>query len=77
MVWHFFQKKILVANRDPAKPVWYIYDVNGDSLTNGKMFYDASGLDKSWNGLPDGFKIDKNGMYFYRLRWCLYFQQYW
>ena len=58
------EKKLLVANSDPAKPVWYIYDVNGDSLTNGKIFYDASAHDKSWNGLPDGFKIDKNGNVF-------------
>ena len=58
------EKKLLVANSDPAKPVWYIYDVNGDSLINGKIFYDASAHDKSWNGLPDGFKIDKNGNVF-------------
>lgn len=58
------EKKLLVANSDPAKPVWYIYDVNGDSLTNGKIFYDASAHDKSWNGLPDGFKINKNGNVF-------------
>ena len=58
------EKKLLIANSDPAKPIWYIYDVNSDSLINGEIFYDASAHDKSWNGLPDGFKIDENGNVF-------------
>ena len=58
------EKKLIVACSDPHKPNWYVFDVNGDSLTNGKIFYSAAGHDKSWNGLPDGFKIDKNGNVF-------------
>ena len=58
------EKQLLIANSDPAKPVWYIYDVAGDSLINGKIFFDASNHDKNWNGLPDGFKINKNGIVF-------------
>ena len=58
------EKHLLIANSDPAKPVWYIYDVAGDSLINGKIFYDASGHDKSWKGLPDGFKVNKKGIVF-------------
>jgi len=58
------EKKLIVACSDPQKPNWYIFDVNGDSLTNGKIFYSASGYDKSWKGLPDGLKIDKNGNVF-------------
>jgi gluconolactonase len=58
------EKRLLVASSDPAKPNWYVFDVNGDSLTNGKIFYSAAGYDKSWKGLPDGFKIDKNGNVF-------------
>ena len=67
------EKKLLVANSDPDKPNWYVFDINGDSLTNarpdepfgrGKIFYSTAGYDKSWNGLPDGFKIDKNGNVF-------------
>lgn len=58
------EKKLLIANSDPAKPVWYIYDVAGDSLVNGKIFYDASVRDKNWNGLPDGLKINKKGNVF-------------
>ena len=55
------EKKLLVSSSDPDKPNWYVYDVDGDSLTNGKIFYSMAGYDKSLKGLPDGFKIDKNG----------------
>ncbi|WP_462252031.1 SMP-30/gluconolactonase/LRE family protein [Ferruginibacter sp.] len=58
------EKQLLIANSDPAKPVWYIYDVAGDSLSNGKIFFDAAGHDKNWNGLPDGLKINKHGIVF-------------
>ena len=55
------EKKLLVANSDPQKPNWYIYDVKGDVLTNGKIFYSTAGYDRKLPGLPDGFKIDKKG----------------
>ncbi|HKC37427.1 MAG TPA: SMP-30/gluconolactonase/LRE family protein [Chitinophagaceae bacterium] len=56
------EKKLIIACSDPAKPNWYIYDVNGDSLTNGKIFYSAAEeASKGVKGLPDGLKIDKNG----------------
>src|SRR6186713_2678632 len=41
-----------------------VYEVNGDSLTNGKIFYNAAEEGKTMRGLPDGFKIDKNGNIF-------------
>ncbi|MEO8404112.1 MAG: SMP-30/gluconolactonase/LRE family protein [Chitinophagaceae bacterium] len=56
------EKKLLIANSDPAKPNWYIYDIEGtDSLKNGRIFNTVAGYDKSLKGLPDGMKIDKNG----------------
>jgi gluconolactonase len=55
------EKQILIANSDPDKPNWYKYDVEGDKLTNGKIFYSTKGYDKNMNGLPDGLKIDKKG----------------
>lgn len=55
------EKKLLVANSDPRKPNWYVYDVKGDELTNGKIFYSAACYDRKLQGLPDGFKIDKKG----------------
>ncbi len=56
--------RLLVANSDPAKPNWYVYDVKGDSLYNGKIFYGMAGYDKKLRGLPDGFKIDSKGNVF-------------
>jgi len=59
------EKKLIIACSDPAKPYWYIYDVNGDSLINSKIFYNAAEeASKGVKGLPDGFKIDKNGNVF-------------
>src|SRR4030095_11983308 len=56
--------KLIVACSDGAKPNWYIFDVNGDSLRNGKIFYSAAEEGKTMKGSPDGFKIDKNGNVF-------------
>ncbi|MEO6233305.1 MAG: SMP-30/gluconolactonase/LRE family protein [Ferruginibacter sp.] len=58
------QQKLLIACSDVSKPNWYVYDVAGDSLTNGKIFYSYAGFDRSLPGLPDGMKIDKNGNVF-------------
>ena len=59
------EKKLIVACSDPDKPNWYIFDVQGDSLINGKIFYSAANEHKEKvKGLPDGFKVDKNGNVF-------------
>ena len=59
------EKRLLIACSDPDKPFWYVYDVAGDSLINGKIFYNAAEEAKTMKkGLPDGFKIDKNGNVF-------------
>jgi len=58
------EKKLIVACSDGAHPNWYIFDISGDSLTNGKIFYSAVEEAKTMKGGPDGFKIDKNGNVF-------------
>ena len=58
------EKRLIVASSDPGKPDWYVFDVSGDSLINGRVFYSASGHDKNEKGLPDGLKIDRNGNVF-------------
>ena len=58
------EKRLIVACSDGAHPNWYIFDINGDSLTNGKIFYSAAVERKTMKGSPDGFKIDKNGNVF-------------
>jgi gluconolactonase len=55
------EKQLIISNSDPEKPNWYIFDVAGDSLRNGRIFFSVAGYDKSLKGLPDGFKVDKNG----------------
>ncbi|MEP7377442.1 MAG: SMP-30/gluconolactonase/LRE family protein [Chitinophagaceae bacterium] len=58
------EKKLIVASSDPDKPNWYIFDVTGDSLSNGKIFYSAADRDTTLKGLPDGFKVNKEGIVF-------------
>jgi gluconolactonase len=58
------EKKVVIACSDPAKPNWYVFDVDGEGLKNGKIFYSAAGHDQSFRGLPDGLKIDKSGNVF-------------
>lgn len=57
------EKKLLVANSDPQKANWYVFDIDGDKLTNGKIFYHAVS-EKGLKGLPDGLKIDREGNVF-------------
>lgn len=57
------EKQLIVANSDPAKPNWYIYDVSGDQLKNGRIFYRAQ-MQKGERGLPDGLKINRKGIVF-------------
>ena len=58
------EKKLLVANSDPAKPNWYVFDIIGDRLANGKIFYSTAGGEKGLKGLPDGMKVDRSGNLF-------------
>ena len=41
-----------------------MWDIKDDQLTNGKIFYSTIDHDKTWKGLPDGLKVDKNGNVF-------------
>lgn len=58
------EQQLLVACSDPKLPHWYIYDVAGDSLRNGRIFYSAADARKGVSGLPDGLKINKDGIVF-------------
>lgn len=59
------EKTLIVANSDSTRPVWYAFDFGtGDSLVNGRVFYDASAASKLEKGLPDGLKIDSKGNVF-------------
>ncbi|PJJ83111.1 gluconolactonase [Mucilaginibacter auburnensis] len=59
------EKRILIANSDPAKPHWYVYDLDKNGLlTNEKIFYTAEMPKNGYSGVPDGLKIDKQGNVF-------------
>lgn len=59
------EKTLLVANSDPNKAIWYAFDLQeNDSLTNARIFYDATENAKTDKGLPDGLKIDNQGNVF-------------
>lgn len=58
------EKQLIIACSDPEKPNWYIYDVAGDSLTNGQIFYSTVNEREGVKGLPDGLKIDSKGNVF-------------
>jgi gluconolactonase len=55
---------LLVANSDPEKARWYLYQLNDSTVQSGKIFYDATHLVGTVNGLPDGLKIDSRGYIF-------------
>lgn len=59
------EKTLIVANSDPEKIIWYAFDLTeGDSVTNPRIFYDATSEKNIGKGLPDGLKIDKQGNIF-------------
>ncbi len=61
------EKQLYVANSDPEKAVWMVFDVKEDGgiVDNGRLFFDATPWVKAKKkGLPDGLKIDKDGNMF-------------
>jgi gluconolactonase len=60
------EKTLLVANSDPEKAKWYLFDLgNGDSLNNPRLLFDATSyVTPTSKGLPDGLKVDGKGNIF-------------
>jgi gluconolactonase len=60
------EKKLIVANSDPEKAIWYVFDIGpGDTLQHARIFYDATPLvGPEHKGLPDGLKVDAEGHVF-------------
>jgi gluconolactonase len=58
------EKTLIVANSDKNRLRWYAYDIRNDSLTRGRIFYDATAVAGTQPGSADGLKIDKNGNIF-------------
>ncbi|MDB4582963.1 SMP-30/gluconolactonase/LRE family protein [Draconibacterium sp.] len=58
-------KKLYVANSDPQKAIWMVYDVDEKGvLMNGKVFFDVTDKVEKLKGLPDGMKVHPNGWVF-------------
>lgn len=58
------EQTLYVANSDPKKALWMAYDVTPTGLENGRVFFDATDKVDSYEGLPDGLKINKEGIVF-------------
>ncbi len=59
------KKTLYVTDVDPDRPAWLAYDVQRDgTITNGRVFYDASPWKKPNYGGPDGLKVDREGNLF-------------
>jgi gluconolactonase len=58
-------KKLYVANSDPERAIWMVYNVDNEGLlVNGTVFYDTTEKVGELKGLPDGMKVHKNGWIF-------------
>lgn len=59
------EKTLYVANSDPQRAIWMAYPVQNDgTIGAGRLFYDATSLVGQDKGLPDGLKVNRQGMLF-------------
>ncbi len=59
------ERKLYVSNADPRNAVWLVYDLNADgTITNGRVFFDATPWTRYKPGVPDGMKVDRDGNIF-------------
>ena len=56
------ESTLYVANSDAERLLWMAYDVGPDSVSNPRVFYDATGADAP--GSADGLKVDDSGNLF-------------
>ncbi len=59
------EKTLYVANSDPEHAIWMAFPVKADgTLGAGRVFGDVTSLVNKLPGLPDGMKVDHNGILF-------------
>jgi gluconolactonase len=56
-------KTLYVANSDGPKAKWYSFDLQGDSIASGKIFFSTDYVEGE-KGAPDGFKVSSDGTIF-------------
>ena len=60
-----YEKTLYVSDVDPKRAAWLAYDVKPDgTVTNGRVFFDATRWRKDPFFGPDGFKVDRQGNIF-------------
>jgi gluconolactonase len=56
------ERTLYVSDVDPGRAAWLAYDVKEDgTVTNGRVFFDATRWRKDPFFGPDGFKVDQHG----------------
>jgi gluconolactonase len=59
------EQTLYVSDVDPRRAAWLAYDVKQDgTVTNGRIFFDATRWRKDPFFGPDGFKVDRQGNLF-------------
>jgi len=59
------EKTLYISNSELRRPIWMAFDVRADgTISNGRIFADATGWDSSLLGVPDGIKVDTEGNLF-------------
>ena len=59
------EKTLYIANYETSRPVWMAFEVSAvGTISNGRVFFDATAWTKTKLGLPDGLKVDKEGNLF-------------
>lgn len=57
------EKTLYVANSDPGRAIWMAYDLREDgTVGTGRLLFDATGFLPERAGLPDGLKVDDDGI---------------
>ena len=59
------EKTLYVSNSDPDRAIWMAYalDEHGNAVVH-ELFYDATSLVPTHKGLPDGLKVNREGIVF-------------
>ena len=59
------EQTLYVANSDPERAIWMAYDLNENgTVSNGRIFHDATEATADAKGLPDGLVVDRRGNIF-------------
>jgi gluconolactonase len=59
------ERVLYVAQSDPAAAMWRAFEVKADgTLGASRVFFDATAMAKTRQGLPDGMKVDADGNLF-------------